>query len=510
MLNDEQLRQLLHGGESDRVEFTESVQNRDKIGQAICAFANDLPGHRCPGVFIVGVDDRGKPSNNFVVTDEMLRNLGGIRSDGKIQPFPSMKVEKRSVDGTDVAVILVDPSSSPPVRYDGRCWIRVGPRRGIATRDDEITLAEKRIGGDLPFDQRPARPQARIEDLDIGVFHEYLRAALPADVLAENERSDEHQLKAMGFMTPDGEVTHAGLLCFGVNPQKWLSGAYIQFAQFPGTDISSAAETDDHKKIDGTIFNQLRVVEELLKGLITTSAIIGDDRRIDTPNYPFAALQQVIRNAVLHRAYEGTNDSVRCYWFKDRVEIRSPGGPFGKVTQENFAEGDVTDYRNPKLAEAMGRMKLIERFGFGLNKTKQAMVENGNPAPKFNVDDSFVTVALPKSPGREFRLGSKSVVSLAQFLHLFGKPGYQLLSKHGITQRSTGGGIEAMLERAEPEQLRGLLDEIGRTKMALQRQMAHWEVERERRDLEDDDSALFKARLAGKPGHRQDGFYRAL
>jgi len=51
---------------------------------------------------------------------------------------------------TEVAVVTVTPSDSPPVRYDGRIHVRIGPRKGIATTQDERILAEKRRRIDIP------------------------------------------------------------------------------------------------------------------------------------------------------------------------------------------------------------------------------------------------------------------------------------------------------------------------------------------------------------------------
>jgi ATP-dependent DNA helicase RecG len=62
----------------------------------------------------------------------LLKTLGVLRSDGKVLPFPLMTVARHVIDGCTVAAIVVTPSTQPPVRLDGRCWIRVGPRRGTA------------------------------------------------------------------------------------------------------------------------------------------------------------------------------------------------------------------------------------------------------------------------------------------------------------------------------------------------------------------------------------------
>ena len=60
-LGDEDLFQLLNAGESTRVEFKESLGGSAPrtIREAVCAFANDLPDDRRPGVIFVGARDDG-------------------------------------------------------------------------------------------------------------------------------------------------------------------------------------------------------------------------------------------------------------------------------------------------------------------------------------------------------------------------------------------------------------------------------------------------------------------
>ena len=127
----EEIRALLNDIESDRVERTISTTNTDKFGQAICAFANDLPDHRIPGYLFLGVKDDGTVTG-LDVTDELLKNVAAIRTDGNIQPQPSMTVEKVSMEEGDIVMVRVEPSVFPPVRYKGRIWIRIGPRKGVA------------------------------------------------------------------------------------------------------------------------------------------------------------------------------------------------------------------------------------------------------------------------------------------------------------------------------------------------------------------------------------------
>lgn len=114
-VEDAGLRALLADIESDRVERKSSLADKQKIEQAVCAFANDLAGSRKPGVLCIGVDDAGKPVG-LSVTDELLLTLAAIRSDGNVLPLPDMSLEKVTIDGCDVAVVTVWPSHA--LRFD--------------------------------------------------------------------------------------------------------------------------------------------------------------------------------------------------------------------------------------------------------------------------------------------------------------------------------------------------------------------------------------------------------
>ena len=128
MITQEELTALMADLESDRIERMESTNKTDKFCQAVCAFANDLPNHKQPGYLIIGVDKDGKPTG-IEITEQLLEKLGALRSDGNIQPLPVIHVAKMSLNGGDVAVVEVQPSDLPPLRYKGQVWVRVGPRK---------------------------------------------------------------------------------------------------------------------------------------------------------------------------------------------------------------------------------------------------------------------------------------------------------------------------------------------------------------------------------------------
>jgi ATP-dependent DNA helicase RecG len=397
-MDDHELQALLIDLESDRVERKASISDPDKIRQAICAFANDLPAHRLPGVLFIGVNDDASCAH-LAITDQLLLTLASMRADGNITPFPSIIVQKRALLGCELAVVIVQPSEAPPVRYHGRAWVRIGPRRAIATPEEERRLAEKRRSRDLPFDVQPVAP-ARLEDLDAELFRrEYLPSALADDILEQNQRPLEQQLASLRFATAESPSipTVLGILVLGNDPRQFVPGAYIQFLRLDGADLTDPIK--DQKEIAGPLSDQLRLLDEVFEAHIAVATdVTARTVEVQHPDYPIVALQQLARNAVLHRTYEGTNAPVRITWFNDRVEIQNPGGPFGQVTRQNFAQPGVTDYRNPHLAEAMKNLGYVQRFGIGIPLARREMEKNGNPPLEFVVDESHLLVILKKRP----------------------------------------------------------------------------------------------------------------
>lgn len=284
----------------------------------------------------------------LTIDAKLLEKIGGWRSTGKFQPFPMMSVERRQVDGCTVAVVTVAPSVNTPVRYDDRIWIRIGPRRGTASAEEERRLIEKRRLQDLPFDAR-AVPGASLNDIDLVRFNlEYLPSAVPADIRAENGRSEEQQLQALRLLDRHGTPTATAILILGKSPQDYFPGSYIQLLRIDGEHLTD--EVLDRHELTGVLSDQLRRLDEIGELWIQTSSSVGRSLRKDLPDYPSAALRQIFRNAVIHRNYEGTNAPIRITWYNDRIETQNPGGLFGQVTAETFGKPGVTDYRNPTLA----------------------------------------------------------------------------------------------------------------------------------------------------------------
>jgi ATP-dependent DNA helicase RecG len=399
-MTDEELQVLLLDLESDRIERKASLSDPDRVCQAICAFANDMPNHQLPGVIFIGANDDGSCAG-LQVTDDLLLNLAHMRSDGNIVPLPSITVQKKTLGGCEHAVVVVQPSFAPPVRFRGRVWIRVGPRRAVASIDEERQLSEKRRWKDLPFDITPAA-SASLDDLDLDLFTRlYLPSALAPDVLASNNRSVEQQLSALRFATTADKQpqkpTVLGIIVSGKEVTDYVAGAYIQFRRIEGIDLTDTIR--DQKEISGPLPEVLKGLDDVLQAHISVATdITSGPVEVKTPDYPLVALQQITRNAIMHRNYDGTNAPVRITWFTDRIEIQNPGGPFGQVTRENFGRAGITDYRNPHLAEALKNLGYVQRFGVGIALARQALRANSNPDLEYQVEDAHVLAIMRRRP----------------------------------------------------------------------------------------------------------------
>ena len=379
--------------ESSRIERTVSTTNKEKFCQAICAFANDMQDSRMPGYLLIGVNDDGSLCG-LCANDKILTDLASIRSDGTILPIPSMTVDHVSFEEGDVIVVTVIPSTDPPVRYRGRCYIRVGPRKDIATIEEELILSEKRLSMCKSFDMLPCR-EASIEDIDIDTFNNYyLPKAVSADILETDNRDIKERMSSLRLFDLKYDCpTNAAIILFGKNPKYYLPGAYIQHVQFDG--INNAADISNQNEFAGN----LTIMLPKLESFVETSVI----KKWPSPvsalkeellcDYPVWAIRELLMNAVMHRDYS-SNTPTKFYQYSDRLEIVNAGGLYGNARPENFP--NVNDYRNPVIAEALKTLGFVNKFNRGIARVKEELKNNGNASASFNVRNLTVfSVSVP-------------------------------------------------------------------------------------------------------------------
>ena len=386
MISSNDIFKLLNSTESAHIERTTSTDNMDKFCQAICAFSNDISGSGKNGYLIIGVHDNGTLSG-LKVDDKLLLKISNIRTDGNILPQPVMTVEKFTFDDGDVLVAEVQPSEFPPVRYRGRIWVRVGPRKSIATEAEEKILTERRLSNVHTFDAMPCLGTT-LDDLDIAIIKkEYLPKAVAEEVLSEDKRTIDKQLASLGLYDLRYNCpTNGAIVLFGLNPERYLHGSYIQYVRFKGKD--RAGDIINEHKFSGNLCRELPKVDTFIETSIAQKRPIPVSvlREETFSKYPYWATRELLMNAIMHRDYE-TNAPVQFYEYDDRIEVQNPGGLYGKVTPDNFP--NVSDYRNPFIAEAMKVLGYVNRFSRGVYRVQKELMENGNGKAVF--DFSLVT-----------------------------------------------------------------------------------------------------------------------
>lgn len=372
----------MHCTETYRIERTTSTGDMDKFQEAICAFSNDLPNSRKKGYLILGARDDGSLSG-IKVDDALMKKIAGIRSDGNILPLPIMSVEKVEFEEGDLVVVEVSPALVPPVRYRGRTFIRIGPRRDIASESEERVLLEKRTSYMATFDATPCF-EASLKDIDTQfIENEYLPQIIDNDILRTDKRPLKEQLAAIHlYDTTHDCPTNAAIVLFGTNATFFLHGCYVQYVHFEGEDTGS--EILNERQIRGSLCSILPKLESFVKDAIVTARPMPVSilREQIVFNYPELALRELLMNACMHRDYQ-SNMPIRIYQFSNRIEILNAGGLYGEARPENFPT--VNDYRNPIIAEAMRGLKYVNMFNRGIQRVKNMLKENGNPEPKFNV-----------------------------------------------------------------------------------------------------------------------------
>jgi ATP-dependent DNA helicase RecG len=396
MITHEEVHRLLTDLESARVERTQSTKDTEKFSKAVCAFANDLENSGKKGYLLIGVKDNGELSG-LQVTDELLKDLAALRTNGQILPTPSIGVERFDFSNGEVAVVEVSPVPNPPVRYKGKVWIRVGPTATIASETDERRLMERRVSNARNFDMQPCLESELSDMSELLIRQAYLPNAIAPEVLLANGRDFPIQLASLRLFDKTRNCpTNAGVLLFGINHRYFFPGAYVQYLKLNGNSLSD--EVLNSKEFHNPLAELPKQVEDFVRNNIIQETLSRGNGFQESVayNYPLWAIRELMLNALMHRDYQ-SNAPIFFREFSDRIEIENPGGLYGDVNEHNFPK--ASDYRNPVLAEALKVLGYVNKFNYGIVNAQSELQKNGNPPAEFDLTSGTkfkVTVYAPK------------------------------------------------------------------------------------------------------------------
>ncbi len=370
MYSKDEIIQLIEGGENSAVEFKSVDVKIDSLAKEMAAFSNTNGG-----VILMGVEDNGDITGLKEKTgvEEWVANVAR----NNIIPAVQINYFEIEISNKKVAVITVGKGKDKPYQTTKHQFlIRVGSTNRITTQNELMRLFQQ--SGVFHYDANSVENTA-YKDLNQTKIDQYF-SRYEIDFSDESEADKQILLKNSDIMSQSDTLTVAGLLIFGINPQRYLQNASISFAHFAGNEITS--ELIDKKIITGTLDYQVDTALSAIKhNLMHPSTIIGA-KRVDTVfNYSDKVFRELLVNACVHRNYAISGSAIRVFLFDDRIEFISPGNLPNTVTIEKLKAG-VSYASNPIIVKFMENLRYIDKLGRGIPMVcKEA--EKGNKEVRF-------------------------------------------------------------------------------------------------------------------------------
>ncbi len=356
--------------ESQQVEWKQVW--RDDYLKWICGFANAKGG-----VLIVGRDDKGvavgvADANKLLVDiPNKVRDILGIMVD----------VNLRTVESKDTVEIVVEPYPYP-VSYKGEYHYRSGSTKqelkGAAL--DRFLLAKQ----GRHWDAMP-EPGFDIDDLESDSLAHFRKLATRSGRVAEDllTESDTVLLEKLRLLD-GGSLKRAGLLLFGKDPERLVTGAFLKIGFFR-TD----SDLLYHDEVHGDLFTQVdRGLDLLLTKYLKAGISYLGPQRIETPAVPERALREALINAIAHKDYAAAIP-IQISVYADKLLIWNPGYlPKGWTLAHLTAKHPSIPF-NPDIANVFFRAAYLEAWGRGIDMIREACQEHGCPEVQLRSDNGL-------------------------------------------------------------------------------------------------------------------------
>lgn len=397
--------------ESTRIEFKAGF-NPNPIVHTICAFANDIDNIG-GGYIVLGVEEhdgiptlppKGIPQNEI---DGILKRLIGLCH--RIEPLYYPIVEPVYFQGAHIIVIWVPGGHGRPYKASKDVfsptsaklyYIRRLSSTVVASPDEEKELFY--VSTDIPFDDRP-NLLASVEDLDLGLMRDHL-SRVGSSLYEQSQGRDGLDIaKDMQLVSGPPEDLHplnVGILMFTEHPERFFRYARIEVVIMPdptGQGMTEATFT-------GPIQRQLRDALAYLQNTVIETRVekLPDaPEAVRTTNYPYAAVEEILANAVYHRSYQ-VNEPITVRVTPEAIEITSFPG-FDRSISRNDIESKqfrARSYRNRRIGDFLKELRLIEGRNTGFPTAYRALEENGSDELSFDTDDvrGYLSVTIPVHP----------------------------------------------------------------------------------------------------------------
>ena len=398
------LRQLIAEGETATVELKRAAPRPTEMAERLCGMANAQGGFIIVGVEDIDLSIVGVPNDRIALTTDVI-----LRAARQIEPkllLDPPEPEIYVLDDKRLVVASVPPNAGPIYQSSGVCWVRRGTHTIPLGVSEMLELANDR--GLVSWERQPAR-KATMEDINMERVRAYLGRRSERSHSSGRLNHLEKALVGMDCATTksNGELvpTNAGILFFGYEPQQYILQSDVVCVLF--RDELGLGRYIDRKNIRGTIQELIDEAEAFLNRYVAIGARIEGWKRTDLPEYAIEALREVVVNAVIHRDYSRDGESIRIFYYTNRIEVHSPGLLLPGITVEQMERGEVmSKLRNPVLANLLKDVPgYMERIGSGIRLMLGETKRLGLPAPQFRETSEFVvTFKAPDENMNETRM----------------------------------------------------------------------------------------------------------
>jgi predicted HTH transcriptional regulator len=362
------IQKLIKLPESKTLEFKRDSSSLESILKTIVAFSNTAGG-----ILIIGVADDHTiyGLENPSKSEEQIVNSVAHRIKPQISPdFHIMEVK-----GKFILVIQVDYLLAPYYLSDKGeekgVYIRIGNSNRLASVE---AIAEMKRAKQHPFFDKAPCDSVVESDLD---------KELILKTFSDHKVTiDTSKLFSIGLLVQKGKrilASNGGVILFGKADirQKYFPYAEVRCARFSG---SSRAEFIDRLNIEGGILAAVTEVPKFIRRNTKTAGKFGSMRRRDIPEYPIDGIRETLTNALVHANYEISGTRIFVAIYDDKLEIQNPGIMPPGMSIEQFKAG-VSRIRNPVIARIFSELELVEEWGSGYKRIREACQKDGYPEP---------------------------------------------------------------------------------------------------------------------------------
>lgn len=363
--------------ENQNIEWKETW--RDEYLKWVCGFANANGGK-----IYIGKNDSG----NVVGVKNIKKLLDHIPN--KVINHLGIVCEVNLLTEKNIEFIeIVVPPYDVPISYHGKYHFRSGSTKqelkGTALNNFLLKKAGK------TWDSL-VEPKANFSDIDNQAIEAFKKAAVRSGRLPQIENeADLHQILENLRLLENKKLKRAALLLFAKDPRTFFINAYIKIGRFGKSDHDLLSQ----EVVEGNAFELADQTLEILdKKYFKKSISYEGLNRIETPEYPFEAIREVLLNAILHRQYDGPPIQISIY--DDKLMVWNYGTLPNALTIEDLKQKHASYPVNPLLADVFYKGGLIEAWGRGTLKVIEECINSGLPEPDISVMTGGLLVTFYK------------------------------------------------------------------------------------------------------------------